>query len=108
MIVFPQNLIEFWAVATRSISSNGLGFTTLQAAAELTQIKTLFQLISETPEIYPEWQRLVVAHGVSGKNVHDARIAAQMNVHNIGSILTFNTKDLSRYGNINAIEPMSA
>ena len=39
------------------------------------------------------------------KNVHDARIAAQMSVNDIDIILTFNAKDSSRYTNITAVEP---
>ncbi len=107
LIVFPQNLIEFYSVATRPISSNGLGFAPVQAATELAEIRSTFHLISETPEIYPEWERLIVEHGVSGKNVHDARIAAQMNVHMIGSLLTFNARDFQRFTEIKAIEPAS-
>ena len=107
LAIFAQNLIEFWAVATRPISSNGLGFSTLQATAEIAKIRNLFQLIPESPEIYPEWQRLVTVHQVSGKNVHDARIAAQMRVNNIDNILTFNVKDFVRYADINVIEPAS-
>ena len=107
IIVFPQNLIEFWAVATRPISSNGLGFTTTRAAEELAQIRSVFHLVTETPAIFPEWQRLVAANTVSGKSVHDTRIVAQMNVNNIDNILTLNAKDFSRYSNINALEPGS-
>lgn len=70
-------------------------------------IKNIFRLLDESPAIYPEWERLVVMNGVSGKNVHDARIVAQMNVHNIGDLLTFNTQDFSRFTNIDAVEPGS-
>lgn len=107
LIIFPQNLIEFWAVITRPVISNGLGFAPVRAAEEIAQIRSIFQLIPETQEIYPEWQRLVVAHGVSGKNVHDTRIAAQMNVNNIDNILTFNAKDFKRFENITAVDPTS-
>lgn len=107
LIVFPQNLIEFWAVATRPISANGLGFTILQAENELGQIKSIFHVLDETSAIYSEWERLVATYRVSGKNVHDARIAAQMRVNNINNILTFNAQDFVRYANINAVEPMS-
>ena len=107
LIVFPQNLIEFWAVATRPLTSNGLGFEPARAAADIIQIRSLFQLIDETPAIYPEWQRLVTAHNVAGKNVHDARIAAQMNVTGVDTILTFNEKDFSRYQNITALDPQN-
>ena len=96
LFVFPQNLIEFWVVATRPLASNGLGLTVSEAEFELNEIKDTFLVLDETSDIYPEWERLVVAHKVSGKNVHDTRIVAQMNVHGIVNFLTFNTKDFSR------------
>ncbi len=105
LVVFPQNLIEFWAVATRPLSSNGLGLSVAQAESEIDNARQTFSLLSESPAVYPEWLRLVTTHKVSGKNVHDARIAAQMNVHLIPNILTFNTRDFSRYTNINAVDP---
>lgn len=39
LCVFPQNLIEFWVVATRPVASRGLGFSAAQAQAEITRIK---------------------------------------------------------------------
>ena len=35
LFVIAQNLIEFWAVATRPIANNGLGLTVAQAGQEL-------------------------------------------------------------------------
>ena len=37
--VFPQNLIEFWAVATRPVANNGLGLSIAQAEVELINLK---------------------------------------------------------------------
>ena len=107
LCVFPQNLIEFWTTATRPTSVNGLGLSITEARNEIKKFKEIFHVLEESAAIYPEWERLVVAHKVSGKNVHDARIVAQMNVHNMSNILTFNAKDFSRYSDINAIEPAS-
>lgn len=107
LMVFPQNLVEFWAVATRPIAANGLGMTIAQTEHEIENFKNTFSILAEAPAIYPEWERLVVAHSVSGKNVHDTRIVAQMNVHGIVNLLTFNTKDFSRYTNINSVDPAS-
>jgi predicted nucleic acid-binding protein len=102
---FPQNLIEFWAVATRPAGANGLGMTTAQAETELARVKSLFRLLPDTPEIYSEWETLVVRHGVSGKNTHDARIVAAMIVHGMSDLLTFNTGDFKRYPGINIVSP---
>ena len=38
----PQNLVEFWAVATRPQSENGLGLTAEQAAKELAGIQDFY------------------------------------------------------------------
>jgi predicted nucleic acid-binding protein len=35
LCIVPQNLIEFWAVATRPLSVNGLEMTTARAQIEL-------------------------------------------------------------------------
>jgi predicted nucleic acid-binding protein len=93
----PQNLYEFWSVTTRPVAQNGLGFSSGQAAAALTRLKQLFTLLEDTPAILPEWERLVVAHAVLGKNAHDARIAATMLIHGVTHLLTFNDADFRRF-----------
>lgn len=103
--ITPQNLIEFWAVATRPASENGLGMTVEMAAGELAAFQRLFSLLPETALIFQEWERLVTTHQVSGKNTHDAHLVAAMNVHGITRILTFNGQDFTRYSNILAVNP---
>jgi predicted nucleic acid-binding protein len=49
----------------------------------------------------------VVAHGVQGKQVHDARLAALMLAHGITHILTLNGADFARYPGIVPIDPAS-
>jgi len=101
----PQVLYELWAVATRPTTANGFGYTPNQAAAELVRLQALFSLLPDTPAILPEWQRLVVAHQVSGKNAHDARLVAAMIVHGLTHILTFNIQDFTRYPGITVLDP---
>jgi len=103
----PQVLYEFWAVATRPTAVNGLGFSAAQAATELTRFKSLFQLLGDSPAIFPEWERLVTSYAVSGKNAHDARLVAAMAVHGLTHILTFNTADFARYPGITALDPLA-
>jgi len=74
-------------------------------AAYVARIEKLFALLPDGPEVHQEWKRLVVAYGVAGKQVHDARLVACMVVHNIGRILTFNTADFERYQFIKAVHP---
>lgn len=105
LCVLPQNLIEFWAVATRPSQSNGLGLEVGEAAAELDRLKVIFELLPDTPAIYPEWETLVRAHQVKGKEAHDARIAAAMIAHGVTHILTFNGGDFKRFAGVTALDP---
>jgi hypothetical protein len=75
-----QNVVEFWAVATRPVDANGLGMSCAWAAAQIARMKRFFVILTESADVQPEWERLVVQHTVSGKKVHDARLVATMNV----------------------------
>jgi predicted nucleic acid-binding protein len=101
--ITQQNIVEFWAVATRPISSHGLGMATERAVSEVGALKRLFDLLPETP-LHDEWERLVAQYGVSGKNTHDARLVAAMIVHGVKSIVTFNAQDFLRYTEIRAVD----
>jgi predicted nucleic acid-binding protein len=103
--IFPQNLIEFWAVATRPVTNNGLGLTVAKAEVEVISLKTLFVLLPESPDIFPEWEKIVLEYRVSGKQAHDARLVAAMRVHNLTHLLTFNTADFKRFSFITATSP---
>jgi len=105
--IVPQNLYEFWAVATRPIENNGLGLTSPQADKIMSRIEELCVVLRDPPELYDEWRQLVVRHAVSGKKTHDARLVAAMKVHRITQILTFDGVDFSRYAGIGVIEPHS-
>ena len=108
LFVAVQNLIEFWAVATRPLGSeNGLGITTEAASRELAAIKDLFPILPEPASVFEEWENLVKTYRVSGKNTHDARLVAVMKLHGIARILTFNTADFVRFEGIEAISPAS-
>jgi hypothetical protein len=105
LLLVPQNFYEFWVVCTRPAGQNGLGLTPAHVQAEFGRLKSLFTVLDDTPAVFPEWERLVVAHQVSGKNAHDARLVAAMNVHGIPHLLTFNKPDFQRYQGITALSP---
>ena len=90
LVIATQNLIEFWAVATRPAANNGFGMNIERAKREIGDFKSILEVLPETDQILPEWERLVVTYQVSGKNAHDARLVAVMNVNRIERILTFN------------------
>ena len=103
--VIPQNLIEFWAVATRPTLNNGLGMSVDEAAQHIAAFKTVFELLPDTDSIFKEWEQLVVRHQVLGKQVYDARLVAAMSVHNLTSLLTFNDRDFKRFTEIIVVNP---
>ncbi|MBZ5724127.1 MAG: type II toxin-antitoxin system VapC family toxin [Acidobacteriia bacterium] len=96
----PQNMIEFWSACTRPVDRNGLGLLPREADIEASRLEKILTLLPDNPSVYPEWRRLVVAHGVSGVQVHDARLVAAMSIYNVKNILTFNGRDFARYPNI--------
>jgi len=96
--VTAQNLVEFWAAATRALAQNGLGLDVAAAAAAVDRIEQAFALLPDDPRIYDYWRRLVMLHRVIGNRVNDARLVAVMLVHGIGRILTFDIADFTRYG----------
>jgi predicted nucleic acid-binding protein len=103
----PQNIAEFWNVATRPADKNGLGFSLEEALREVSNIEFLLTLLPDIPAIYPAWKEIVRRHNVQGVKVHDARLVAIMTVYAVESILTFNDADFKRYSEIAVIHPYS-
>lgn len=91
-----QVLIEFRNVATRPIAANGLGLSVADTETLAAGFESSFPLLEETAAIFSTWKSLVQAHGVTGKQVHDARLAAVCFSHGVKRLLTFNTGHFTR------------
>jgi predicted nucleic acid-binding protein len=94
--ITPQNLIEFRNFATRPVRANGLGLAAAAAEGLAATFEATFALLSETPDVYPAWKAIVVALGVLGKQVYDARLVAICDVHAVTHLLTFNVAHFVR------------
>lgn len=105
LCIIPQNIIEFWAVATRPSADNGLGLTVDEATRETKKLKRIFRLRPDSAAIFAEWEKIVSQYQVTGKPTHDARLVAAMVAHKMTHILTFNTKDFKRFAEITAVDP---
>lgn len=103
----PQNVIEFWAIATRPVLANGLGLTANQTTTGILLFKRVFGFLDDEPGIFSQWENLVEKHQVSGKNVHDARIVAAMLKQGLSHLLTLNVKDFNRFKEIVVVDPIS-
>ena len=102
-----QNLIEFWAVATRPKSANGFDWTPDQTEKVVERLLNLFLFCEDSTAVFTHWRQLVSQYGVNGKQVHDARLVAVMLAHSIPNLVTFNTTDFSRYPVITLVDPNS-
>ena len=100
-----QNIAELWNAMTRPAARNGLGLTVAEAEREVRTIETGMVLLPDSEAVYWEWRRIVLQHGVSGVQVHDARLAAAMYVHGVSHILTLNVADFSRFSGLTAVHP---
>ena len=100
-----QNIAELWNVITRPIARNGFGLTGAEAYRQVRAIEGGMTFLPDSEAVYSEWRRIVVAYGVSGVQVHDARLAATMYVHGVSHILTFNVTDFSRFSGLTAVHP---
>jgi predicted nucleic acid-binding protein len=111
LVIVPQNLYEFWAVATRRpgappAGQNGLGMSPVQAGHWLRFFRRRFALFADREELSSLWQTLVETYGIAGFRAHDVRLVAAMQSHGIGQILTFNAGDFQGLP-VSVIDPTS-
>jgi predicted nucleic acid-binding protein len=102
VIIVPQNLYEFWAVATRQpggppTGQNGLGMSVEQAAQWLAFFQRRFTMLPDREDLAARWLALVSKHGITGFRSHDARLVAAMESYGMTRLLTFNADDFKRF-----------
>ena len=97
VFIVPQTLYEFWSVSTRPAANNGLGWEPAKVRTVVDQLVNRFPLLHNIPSIVTNWLELVTTHDVKGKQVHDARLVAAMQTHDLTNLLTLNVKDFERY-----------
>ncbi len=93
-------MVEFWNVMTRPADRNGFGKTPSEAEPLLHLTEQLFPRLADPLDTYDRWRELVVRFGVSGVQVHDARLVAVMLGNEVSHVLTFNANDFKRYAEI--------
>jgi predicted nucleic acid-binding protein len=104
----PQVLAEFWSVCTRPFSARGgFGLSPVEAERRVRVIEHYLDLLPDNFATYLEWRRLIVAHAVSGAEVHDTRLVASVKVYGVTSLVTFNVDDFRRYQDLAVIAPQA-
>ncbi len=71
--------------------------TLAEIEVQLDILENSFRLVPDAPNLHQQWRRLCREAGVSGKQVHDTRIAAACAAAGITTILTWNPSDFRRF-----------
>jgi predicted nucleic acid-binding protein len=111
VIVVPQTLYEFWAVATRRpgpppSGRNGLGMTPEQAGQWLRFFQRRFTLLPDREELFTRRHSFVTTLRIKGIRSYDARLVAAMQSYGVTRLLTFNTDDFKAFP-ITLIDPVA-
>jgi predicted nucleic acid-binding protein len=104
-VIFPQLAYEFWAVVTRSVQANGLGYSADATVKLLRDIQQKVRVLHDGRTVYRSWLKLVERYQILGVNSHDLRIVAAMQSHGVKHLLTANAKDFRRYAEIQVMTP---
>ncbi len=105
LCIAPQNVFEFWVVATRPTAVSGLGFSTSVVKALVERMLRIFSLLNDPPDLLGRWLDLCMRYNVSGRPAHDARLVAWMLGHGIKHVVTLNKADFERYAEIECLVP---
>jgi predicted nucleic acid-binding protein len=109
LVAALQNVAEFWNVCTRPATARGgYGVPIDEAGRRVRVMDHFVRVIHDVEATYSEWKRLVAAYGVSGVQVHDARLVALMRNHAITNVITLNETDFQRYEGLNVFSPEGA
>lgn len=103
--ITPQNLIEFWSVASRTAEANGLGWSVATVRQEIDHLLAQFPLLDDQPMVFSHWRNLVTSYQIIGRRIHDARLVAVMLSHSVSHLLTFNGGDFRQFSEIVVVEP---
>jgi len=98
LVTTTQNVAEFWNVATRPPTDNGLGISVeIVNDAIHAVIEPICTVVREHSRHFVELKRLLTFYQIVGKQVHDARLVASMVTWKIDRILTLNEKHFKRF-----------
>lgn len=103
----PQVLYEYWVVAIRATTENGLDMSASNVGQAIESWLDVFTLLRDERGIFSKWYDLVRQFAVNGKKAHDARLVAAMERHSVTHLLTFNVGDFRRYPKIKPLDPDS-
>jgi predicted nucleic acid-binding protein len=106
LVIAPQNVREFLAVATRAEGENGLGMSPEHAARALADLMVGLTLVGDGKAAASRLLSLIVTGPASGKQVHDASLVATALASEVGTIVTANRRHFERFADLIEIESL--
>ena len=104
-----QNLREFWNATTRPPGARGgYGRSPQQARLRLAAPERMFDILGESRTSHERWRTLCIDLQISGKQVHDANLAALAFENGLAAVLTFNGSDFQRFSPLVVLSPEDA
>ncbi|MFN0138168.1 MAG: type II toxin-antitoxin system VapC family toxin [Phycisphaerae bacterium] len=104
-LVCAQVIQEFWVVATRPVTANGLGLEPVAANECVSEFLRTFLFLPHPPELFSKWRELVMRTETRGKTAHDTKLVALMELVGVERVMTFNSRDFRRFPNVEVVVP---
>jgi len=104
LVLAPQVAYESWTVLTRPKEMNGFGLGPSVAGAKLRGWLQSYACPSDPSGLLQHWLRLCEVHNVRGRQGHDCRLVAWMELHGIKHLLTLNSPDFTRYAQVEVLD----
>jgi predicted nucleic acid-binding protein len=95
-----QVLREYLVVATRPVSSNGLGLETEKALKNLREFSDRMTFFEETEAVNATLLKFSETHALRSSRIHDANIAAIVKTYKASVLITENESDFSSFSEI--------
>jgi predicted nucleic acid-binding protein len=106
-VLVPQILLEFFAVTTNSRRvTRPLGSE--QAWEQVAMLRANLPVLDLRPTAFTILGELVAARRSTGRSIFDLFLAAQMRIHGVRSICTYNGSDFGQLPDIEAVTPEDA
>ncbi|MBI2927002.1 MAG: PIN domain-containing protein [Verrucomicrobia bacterium] len=106
MHISVQVLREYLAVTTRQAAGQPPPPDFNAILENLGVFRTSFQVSEDTRAVSVQLGELMRQFSVQGRQVHDAKIVATMQVQGLSDLLTHNTGDFTRYSALITVHPL--
>lgn len=98
-----QILREYLVVATRPSEANGLGMSLSDALANVRWFRSQAVFLEEEEAVFDGFLTVVQESGCTGKQIHDANVAAVAAFRGADVIVTQNSDDFRRYPDVTCL-----